>query len=177
MIMRDPGFTLLELIVAVGVFSMAILIAVSAFLSLQAAEKRTQAFINLQNNLRFALEIMAKEIRTGELYHCGDEGGTEPLDCLSGASALTFKNALGLTVIYKKLGSSIQKSSDGGTIFQPLTAKDITINDLTFYVVGSPAGDNLQPRVIITLKASSPVGGDTKELSLQTTISQRKLAP
>lgn len=171
------GFTLLEMIVAVGVFSVAVLIAVSSFLVLQDTEKRTQRVINLQNNLRFALEIMAKEIRTGEIYHCGDSSGEEALDCMAGASSLTFKNALGQTVIYRKIGSSVQKSSDGGDVFQAITASDISIEDLTFYVTGSPSGDDLQPRVTIGIKASSQVGRNLNELNLQTTVSQRKLSP
>ncbi len=165
------------MIVAIGIFSVAILIAVSSFLTLESAEKRTQQVINLQNNLRFALEIMAKEIRTGEFYHCGASSGEEALDCASGASSLTFKNAQGQTIIYRNIGSSIQKSSDGGDVFRVITASDISIDDLTFYVAGSPSGDNLQPRVTIVLKASSAVARSINELNLQTTISQRKLSP
>ena len=171
------GFTLLEMIVAIGVFSIAVLIAVSSFLSLQSSEKKIQSSVNIQNNLRFALEIMAKDIRTGESYHCGADSGVQPLDCPSGASSLTFKNTLGQTVIYRKINSSIQKSSDGGVVFQPLTSSDITVDDLTFYVVGAPSNENLQPRVLITLKASSLVGASINEFNLETSVSQRKPAP
>ena len=168
---------MLEMVVAVGVFSVAILLATSSFLSLQNAEKKIQSAVNIQNNLRFAMEIMAKEIRTGESYHCGTDSGTEPLDCLSGSSSLTFKNAFGQTIIYRKIDSSIQKSSDGGTIFQPLTSSDVRVDDLKFYVVGAPLNDNAQPRVLINLKASGQVGASLTEISLQTSVSQRKPAP
>ncbi|QQG46149.1 MAG: prepilin-type N-terminal cleavage/methylation domain-containing protein [Candidatus Niyogibacteria bacterium] len=174
---KITGFTLLEMVVAIGVFSVAVLLAVSSFLSLQNAEKKIQSSVNLQNNLRFALEIMAKEIRTGEFYHCGLGGGVDPADCLSGESSLTFQNALGQTVIYRNIDSKIQKSSDGGVVFQSLSSGDITVDDLKFYVVGSPSGDNLQPRVTITVKASKRVGANVSEFSLQTSVSQRKLAP
>ncbi len=175
--MSNRGFTLLEMIVALGVFSVAILLSVSSFLSLQNAEKKIQSAVNIQNNLRFAMEVMAKEIRTGESYHCGADSGTEPLDCLSGSSSLTFKNALGQTIIYRKIDSSIQKSSDGGTVFQPLTSPDIKVDEFKFFVIGAPSNENLQPRVLINLKASGQVGVNLNEVSLQTSVSQRKPAP
>ena len=175
--MLNRGFTLLEMVVAVGVFSVAILLATSSFLSLQNSEKKIQSAVNIQNNLRFAMEVMAKEIRTGGAYHCGTDPGTEPLDCLSGSSSLTFKNALGQTVIYRKIDSSIQKSSDGGIIFQPLTSSDIKVDELKFYVVGALLNDDIQPRVLINIKSSGQVGTGLNEISLQTSVSQRKPAP
>ena len=175
--MRNLGFTLLEMIVAVGVFSIAVLLATSSFLSLQNAEKKIQSSVNVQNNLRFAMEIMAKEIRTGELYHCGSDSGVQPLDCPSGSSSLTFKNTLGQTIIYRKINSSIQKSSNGGIVFQPLTSSDITVDDLKFYVIGAPSNENLQPKVLIALKASGRIGASVSEFNLQTSVSQRKPAP
>lgn len=175
--MCNKGFILLEMIVAVGVFSIAILLASSSFLSLQSAEKKAQSAVDLQNNLRFALEVMAKEIRTGDMYHCALDSGANPQDCVSGGSSLTFKNSLGESVIYRKIGSSIQKSSNGGIIFQPLTSTDVLVEDLSFYVVGSPSNDDLQPRITITVKASRRVGAKVSLLSLQTSISQRKPAP
>ena len=175
--MNKNGFTLIEMLVAIGVFSMAMLISVSSFLSLQSSEKKVQVVTNIQNNLRFALEIMAKEIRTGELYHCALDAGTQPLDCPSGASSITFKNTQGQTIIYRKIDSGVQKSANGGASFQPLTSSDITVDDLKFYVVGAPSNDNLQPLVLITLKASSFVAGALNEYNLQTSVSQRKPSP
>lgn len=168
---------MLEMIVAIGVFSIAVLLAVSSFLSLQSAEKKIQSLVNVQNNLRFAMEIMAKEIRTGELYHCGADSGVQPLDCPSGGPSLTFKNTAGQTTIYKKINSSIQKSSNGGIVFQPLTSSDITVDDLKFYVIGAPSNENLQPKVLIALKASGRIGASVSEFNLQTSVSQRKPAP
>lgn len=175
--MFKNGFTLLEMIVAIGIFSIAVLFSVSSFLSLQSAEKKIQSSVNVQNNLRFAMEIMAKEIRTGELYHCAEDLGVQPLDCASGDSSLTFKNTAGQTVIYRKINSGLHKSSDGGVVFQPLTSSDITVDDLKFYVNGAPSNDNLQPRVLITLKASGRVGVSEIVYNLQTSVSQRKPAP
>lgn len=173
----NKGFTLLEMIVAIGVFSIAILISIGAFLNLENAEKKIQADIETQNNLRFALEIMSKEIRTGTSYHCSLNPGVEPIDCPSGLNSLAFKNTSGQTIIYRQNSNRVEKSSDGGAFFQPLTASNITVENLKFYVVGALTGDNIQPRVLIGLKAIGQIGRAQSEFVLQTAVSQRKPAP
>ncbi|MEK7599213.1 MAG: prepilin-type N-terminal cleavage/methylation domain-containing protein [Patescibacteria group bacterium] len=171
------GFTLIELIVALGVFSVAIFMSTSTFLNLQNAERKVQNEVNLQDNLRFGLEMMAKEIRTGRDYHCGFSAGVGPLDCPAGDSSLTFQTTQLQSVIYRQIDSRIQKSTDGGASFQPLTSGDVLIEDLAFIVSGAASGDSLQPRILISIKASVQTKGTKKELSLQTLVSQRKLAP
>lgn len=168
---------MLEMIVAVGVFSVAILISISAFLNLENVEKKIQADVETQNNLRFALEIMSKEIRTGISYHCSLNPGVDPIDCPSGLNSITFKNTSGQTIIYRQSLSRVEKSSDGGVSFQPLTTSNITVESLKFYVVGAPTGDNIQPRTLISLKATGQIGRAQSEFVLQTAVSQRKPAP
>lgn len=175
--MDKRGFTLIELIVALSVFSIAIFMATSTFLNLQNAERKVQNEVNLQDNLRFGLEMMAKEIRTGRDYHCGLSAGVLPLDCPAGDLSLTFQNAQLQSVIYRQIDNRIQKSVDGGAVFQPLTSVGVLIEDLTFYVSGAASGDNIQPRVLISVKASVQTKETQKELSLQTLVSQRKLTP
>jgi len=175
--MFKNGFTLLEMIVAIGVFSVAILIAISSFLNLEGIEKKVQAGLEVQTNLRFALEIMAKEIRTGTSYHCSLSPGIEPVSCPSGLGSFSFKNAGGAVIIYRLNAERIEKSSDGGSVFQPLTASNIKVENLKFYAVGAETGDDIQPRVLINMKASSPTRSGENAFGFQTMVSQRKPAP
>mgnify|MGYP001603318227 CR=1 FL=1 len=70
--MKKRGFTLLEMIVAIGVFGIISIIAISALLALISSQRNTAAFQNLQDNVRFAVEVIAKEIRTGRnFWSCG----------------------------------------------------------------------------------------------------------
>jgi prepilin-type N-terminal cleavage/methylation domain-containing protein len=71
------GFTLLEMIVAVGVFSVAAVLGVSSYLALTAAQKKALTLQSVQDNLRFAIETMASDIRAGNFYYCG---GALPLN-------------------------------------------------------------------------------------------------
>lgn len=64
------GFTLIEIIVSLGVFSVVITIAVGALLMLVAANAQLQSEQVVMTNLSFALDSMTREIRTGTNYYC-----------------------------------------------------------------------------------------------------------
>ena len=64
------GFTLIEIIVSLGVFSVVITIAVGALLMLVAANEQLQSEQVVMTNLSFALDSMTREIRTGTNYFC-----------------------------------------------------------------------------------------------------------
>lgn len=64
------GFTLIEMIVSLAVFSVVITIAVGALLSLIAGNQQLQSQQSIMTNLSFALDSMTREIRTGYYYYC-----------------------------------------------------------------------------------------------------------
>lgn len=65
------GFTLVEMIVALAVFSIVITISVGALLMLIVTNQQLQAEQSVMTNLSFALDSMTREIRTGTHYFCG----------------------------------------------------------------------------------------------------------
>lgn len=67
---KQRGFTLVEMIVALAVFSVVVTIAVGALLTLIAANEQLQKERNIMTNLSFALDSMTREIRTGTKYYC-----------------------------------------------------------------------------------------------------------
>lgn len=167
------GFTLVEIIVAVGLFSVVMLIAVGTLLSLVDANKKAQALKSVMNNLNFALESMSREIRTGTGYDCGTSGGL--VDCVNGDTQFAFTSSDGEAVIYRLSGSRIEKSIDGGS-FLAITSPEVQIDALKFYVTGASTADTLQPQVTMTI---SGVAGATEkvqtEFDLQATVAQRLL--
>lgn len=178
----DTGFTLIEMIVSLGVFSVALLISISAILSVSAAQKKAVALQNAEDNFRFAFEAIAKEIRTGRDFFCDDVApppGYVPKDCATGERLLTFQNARGQTISYEYESNSgrLQKTVDRlSTTF--LTSGLVHINDFKFYVVGTGAAtaDLRQPRVTMLLKGTAGVSeAEQVTLRLQTTVSQRRL--
>ena len=157
----NKGFTLLEMIVSLWVFSTVMLISTSAFLSLISVERRAAALVNIQDNLRFALEVMAKEIRTGTNY-----------SSLSPFTSFSFTNAKGENVTYQlDTANNLIEKSTGGGAFLPLTSSQIAVNHLRFDVTTTG-----QPWVTITMKATAQLQTTILEFNLQTTVSQRKIA-
>lgn len=64
------GFTLIELIISVGLFAVAVTISVGSLLVLVAQSQQGQADQNTMTNISFALDSMTREIRTGYDYYC-----------------------------------------------------------------------------------------------------------
>jgi len=66
------GFTLVELLVTVGLFVIIITIAVGGFTNAIRTERQVSSLISAQSNVSLALEQMSREIRTGYLFcHAG----------------------------------------------------------------------------------------------------------
>ncbi|MEK7480639.1 MAG: type II secretion system protein [Patescibacteria group bacterium] len=173
---QQNGFTIFEMIVAIGIFSVVVTIAVSSMLILTNSERKAITLQNTQDNLRFALEAMAKEMRTGENFSSG---------CAIGCTFINYRTARGQTVSYRfnQTSKVIEKASTGSgcstpfpeNCYFPFTSTEVIIDILLFYVTGV-ANDNLQPKITIVLQASTPGTERTKSrLRLQTTVSQRRL--
>ncbi len=66
----NKGFTLLEMIVSLGIFAVVAVIAVGALLKISDANRKSLILKTAVNNLNFALETMSREMRLGSGYTC-----------------------------------------------------------------------------------------------------------
>jgi prepilin-type N-terminal cleavage/methylation domain-containing protein len=69
---KQSGFTLIEMIVSLALFSVVVTIAVGALLVLISSNQRLQNEQSVMTNLSFALDSMTREIRTGSNYYCSN---------------------------------------------------------------------------------------------------------
>ncbi len=174
-IKNQGGFTLVEMIVAIGIFAVVALVSVSTLLLLSDAQKKAFSSRNAYDSLRFSLEVMAKDIRTGVAFHCSDTPPLyEAMDCPTGGTSMTYTSALPSQVTYRLNGGGIEKSINGNLI-GPITPPEVTITSLNFYVVGSPTSDQLHARVTITVVGRAGARKSASEFNLQTTITQRDI--
>ena len=103
--MRPRGFTLIEVLVSTGIFTVVMVIALGALLAMVERDRKAQTLKTVINNLNFALDSMSRAIRTGEEYHCGSSSGG---DCVSVPSSyFTFTAADGKKVAYCLRNSAI----------------------------------------------------------------------
>ncbi|MBP6858336.1 MAG: prepilin-type N-terminal cleavage/methylation domain-containing protein [Candidatus Pacebacteria bacterium] len=64
------GFTLVEMIVSLAVFSVVAVVALGALVKIVSANRKAQTLQTSITNLNFALDAMSREMRTGGAYTC-----------------------------------------------------------------------------------------------------------
>ena len=182
---HKKGFTLVEMLLSLSLFTVIAFLGTSAMLVVVASNKTSQSVSSVMSNLNLALEAMSRNIRVGSMYYCGTYSGGYPvstsLDCAvgSGQSTMTFlaENSTD-TYTYAKSGATIHKYLNGvdqGSI----TAAEITVTKLEFTVQGSQGifnnpGSRTQPLTLIILDGYVDNGVKGKvPFNIQTTVSQR----
>jgi prepilin-type N-terminal cleavage/methylation domain-containing protein len=149
------GYTLVELMIAVGLFAIIMLLCSGAYLMMISLNRQAQTITTGIDNLAFALESMTRSVRTGSAYSCGAFGG----DCTSGGTSLSFKNQQGTAVTYALSGTSLIQTV--GSVQSALTDSSVTITSLMFYAYGTkPAAqsDLEQARVTIVVTGTVSPG-------------------
>lgn len=160
------GFTLVEMTVAVGLFAIVMLVSVGALLSLVDANRKAQALQSVMNNLNIAIDGMVRSAREGTVYHCGSAGSfATAQDCTEGDTLFAFEpyhtgSAVPPWLYWFAVDSNgvgrLYKSEDGTTSGGlPITSPSVSIESVTFYVVGSVRGDTTQPRVTVVIKGTA----------------------
>lgn len=165
------GFSLVELMVSIGLFAFVSSIATGAYLVMLSVNREAQANATGINNVSFALENMVRTIRTGRNYYCegtGNSVGTN--DCSAGASIQVTNPDRSRTVYsLEEVGQKGRILIDGETLTDPL----VDIDKLEFYVSGtdnlSDTGDILQPYVTIVVSGTVSAGvGKDRPFYIQT---------
>lgn len=172
---NKKGFTIIEMIVSIGIFTVVAVAAVAALTSVIDANRRTRALTETNNNLNFVLQSLVREIRNGFNYGCDASQPSSTSPCTGGKSEFGFIDSSRDEVGFQldSTDKSIERSVNGGT-FQDITPSQVDITHLKFRVIGSN-DNNEQSRVEITIEAQAGSGDATSTLNLQTTATQRLL--
>lgn len=184
------GFTLIEMIVSMSIFIVIMLMIVGALISLDNAARKARAVRLVTDNLSAAVDSMSRNIRMGSTFHCGCEvtaaAYATPKDCSftdnlgnGGQACFAFDGQNGDSanpadqIVYQLSSNRIQRSVNGGTTFLDLTAPELSVTDLRFFVYGSTVNQD-QPMVTMLLRGVAGVTAKEKtSFNIQTTISGR----
>lgn len=202
---HNKGFSLVELMVALTIFSMVILVSVGTLLVMVDANAKAQALYSATTNLSFALDSLTREFRTGFHYYCKAQNGnpennlnngerrdcskTEPGDYI--AFTRQKDNArVGYRLIDHDGERYIQQSIDypspkADVDWSRITSRDvyidrfdIVIENSTSYTADTDGSDGGQAQPVGTLLVTGnmPNGLETEtEFNIQTRIVQRVL--
>ncbi len=178
------------MIVAVALFSVVMLVSVGSLLALVNANRKAQALQSVMNNLNIALDGMVRSMRMGSDYYCTSNTQNPPYDgyrdCAeSGGTLIAFtpfgKDRTDPTkkwaYRYDDVTKRLEKSEDGGANWLAVTAPEVEIEDMTFFVLGTTPRDPDQPKVVVSMKGSAGAENiKTKtEFAIQATAVQRLL--
>lgn len=194
---RKNGFTLIELLVAMGIFVIVISIVSVSFIQGLRTQRSIIALMEANDNVSLVLEQMAREIRTGYQFCAKSYPISYPIPNTMASNPhiplaycsdlanyeLVFVNALNKVVWYKFEDQALWKEEEDIYVlginrdYKKLTADNVKINYFNLTLSGNDSGDNLQPRITISLSISPtrPAGWDIKDVktNIQTTISPR----
>ncbi len=176
---NNSGFTLLEMVVAIGLFSIIVTAAIGITISVANAQIKAGNIQDILDNIRFSLELITKELRTGNTYVASSI-------CSPGAE-ISFINSNGQPRIYYLYGPTkiimratetiLVADCDGSTAkSSPFTSEEVIVENLSFQVRGATSGpDDGQPWILINLrvKSTSPKYELDSSMNLQTVVTQR----
>lgn len=170
--------TLVEILVSVSIFSLIMLSALGIFNFVLEDQRNSISSQNIQEGVRYALEMMAKEIRTAAQSNTDCyASGTKRVFNSPAPQELYFKNKYGACVVYSLSGDRIQITRDGVSGF--LTGSKVKVSNLRFDVVdndiGAAPGSRLQPRVTISMDLETTIGRTAygNRVKIQTSVSSR----
>jgi prepilin-type N-terminal cleavage/methylation domain-containing protein len=194
------GFTLIEMLVTVGLFAIIITIAVGGFTNAERTQRQVSSLISAQSNVSLALEQMSRDIRTG-YYFChapppGDYSDTSVCDDINNSTSssceivpssstsptllcpsLNFYDAEHNEINYSWAGGSLTESINSSAP-QSITGNAVYVKYLKFQLFGQTEDDHWPPRITISIgiAASSTDPAVMNDVfNLETTVSARTI--
>ena len=167
------GFTLVEMLVAVGIFVLVAFIVTSVFITLANANRKAQSIRLVMDNLNFAIDSIALKMREATDYNCAND------DC----SGVSFTTAEGKQITYYLEEEQLDNGESIGRIFTcpaaacnngtPITTDQVDITNFIVKINRSPG-----PRALATLliKGSAGTGRTQTIFNIQTSVAERNFS-
>lgn len=181
--LNEKGVSLIELVMAVAMFSVVVLTASGIFINSLKAQKTIIAKQKVADDLRYSADFMLKELRMAQLNSANmtltfrNAEGAQLININSPSASLWFTNSNGNDIVYSLSGNKIFRNDLSGTDgAQPISADEIEITGLSFRLnnwdmnKGAPNAASPLITVVIKARANNGVG---QEIIFQTSVSPR----
>lgn len=195
----SAGFSLIELLVSMGLFIVVLTIGIGALLVLISTNLKAQNIQDAVGNVQFALDSMTREIRTGYSYYCAAStpgvpptGLNQVASCSSGTYLSIIEGGESLTegadlsekrieYRYNASAHSIERRiRSQNAAWVRLTSPNVSIDAMHFNVNGAAqktdSADLSQPNATIFISGTvTGVSNTSSTFTMQTTVTQRVL--
>ena len=163
------GFSLIELVVALGVFSVISMALIGLFVSSLRDERKALNMQLVQDNARLVMETMVRELRDGSNVAFNNSSQNVSFNDKNG---MPITYSVGACSSPNAANNCIKRTASGSTI--DLGSGNVNTTNLKFFGVSSSASLN-QPRVTIFFTMESGVAPYNASINLQTTVSLRDI--
>ncbi|MFH1714138.1 MAG: prepilin-type N-terminal cleavage/methylation domain-containing protein [Candidatus Nealsonbacteria bacterium] len=168
---KSGAFTLIEILVAVAIFSLIIGVASSVFVLSIKAQRKTLSDREILSQVSYAMEYVSRAIRMARKDIDGNcTGGVAKSNFFKTATGVAFENYEGDCQEFYIESGRLKESKDGNVNF--LTAPNLTVSHFNINDLGWDQTDRIQPRVTLFLEI---LGFEQSQIKIQTSISQRNL--
>jgi len=188
---KAPGFTVVELLVVMVLFTFSLLILTQTYLAFIRLSHRTSNSATIQQDMRFVMEYLTRNARNGAIDY-----PSPPLAIDAVTSTLRLKAENQLAWMMKKSQPGDMRcgdapnvacllvSSDNGTNWAPITSKGVNVETFNIYVrpslspfvlQGGGYSSDQQPYVTVQVKMTfnTPIDKEKVSMEAQTTVSSR----
>jgi prepilin-type N-terminal cleavage/methylation domain-containing protein len=163
---RMGGYTLIEFLMAIAVFSLIMGSAVQIFSSTIKSQRRSFAVQKILDQTSFSLDYLSRAVRMAK---------TGTIQLTRAGQGIIFQTQTGVSQEIFFNGQQLQVTESGNT--ENLTSTDVQIESFKISISGEVIGDYAQPKVTVALSAST-TGEKMEEITnikVQTSVSQRNL--
>ena len=176
---RQRGFTLIEMMVSISIFTIVATLASGTFVIMAEAQRKAQSIKLVVDNVNFALDGMVIAMRTSKNYQVG---------CLDGGSykavSFDYKDSSGTTktTSYVIIGETLKKvdgviDCDATNGFSVISEDEVDIDaDKSGFVLSPPPPITFKPWVRLNLTGTAQSSqNNITEFNIQTFVSKRNI--
>jgi len=183
---KDAGFTLIEMLVVITVFSILMVAIIGIFVSALRIQRYYLASQRLLNETSYVMEYTSRFIRMAQKARdssCIPSGSNYQPQSHFSSDNLRFVNYRDQCHEFYRGDESGNPDANGAILYQKinndgplaLTSDKIEIKKLNFRIYGGDQGNQSQPMITIFIEAEALNSNPRPKIRLQATISQREL--
>jgi len=169
-IKKFKGFTLIEILVATGIFVAVMVVLSQVYLAIIRSERVAYGLLNAENNIRNNLEVIARSLRMGKNFESIDNG-----ICFD---YYLDNNNKWKEICYQYNAYNIEQYIEGQTNdFKPLFDPNLKITKANFYIIKLDSSqEESQITIVISLEVETPsIKNQVYTFHLQTAVTPRIL--